>query len=188
MRGRFVDGVLALGVGWNKNAAAGRGFFPMGRARGRTRQRARAPALPGTLWFLIDDLAAPPTHTAGPGGAATKLHGRTTHALQAAGARFLGNLSAYAKSITLFLTQPVFRVTLAMMKTISLTESAYQRLRSWKEGGTFSEVVERMVPAKGTIASALAAAESLPEMPDKAFDALEKSVNATRATLPPGWT
>ena len=74
------------------------------------------------------------------------------------------------------------------VKTISLTESAYQRLSSWKEGGTFSEVVERMVPAKGTIASALAAAESLPDLPDKAFDALEKSVGATRAQLPPGWT
>jgi predicted CopG family antitoxin len=74
------------------------------------------------------------------------------------------------------------------MKTISLTESAYQRLNSWKEGGTFSEVVERMVPAKGTIASALAAAESLPDLPDKDFDALEQTVNATRAPLPPAWT
>lgn len=74
------------------------------------------------------------------------------------------------------------------MKTISLTESAYNRLNSWKDGCTFSEVVERMVPAKGTIASALAAAESLPDLPDKSFDALEKSVDTTRAPLPPGWT
>jgi predicted CopG family antitoxin len=74
------------------------------------------------------------------------------------------------------------------MKTISLTESAYQRLNSWKDDCTFSQVVERLVPARGTIASALAAAESLPELPGKAFDALEKSVNATRAQLPPGWT
>lgn len=74
------------------------------------------------------------------------------------------------------------------MKTISLTESAYNRLNSWKDGCTFSEVVERMVPAKGTIASALAAAESLPDLPDKGFDALGKSVDATRAPLPPGWT
>lgn len=74
------------------------------------------------------------------------------------------------------------------MKTISLTESAYNRLNSWKDGCTFSEVVERMVPAKGTIASALAAAESLPDLPGKSFDALGKSVDATRAPLPPGWT
>ena len=59
------------------------------------------------------------------------------------------------------------------MKTISLTDSAYQRLSSWKEGCTFSEVVERMVPAKGTMASALAAAESMPNLSDKGFDALE---------------
>ncbi len=74
------------------------------------------------------------------------------------------------------------------MKTISLTDSAYQRLSSWKEGCTFSEVVERMVPAKGTMASALAAAESMPNLSDKGFDALEKSLNATRAKLPTAWT
>jgi predicted CopG family antitoxin len=74
------------------------------------------------------------------------------------------------------------------MKTISLTDSAYQRLSSWKEGCTFSEVVERMVPAKGTMASALAAAESMPNLSDMGFDALEKSLNATRANLPAAWT
>ena len=74
------------------------------------------------------------------------------------------------------------------MKTISLTDSAYQRLNSWKEGCTFSEVVERMVPAKGTIASALAAADGMPDLTEKEFDALEKSLNATRTKLPPAWT
>ena len=74
------------------------------------------------------------------------------------------------------------------MKTISLTDSAYQRLNSWKDGCTFSEVVERMVPAKGTIASALAAAEALPSLSEKEFESLEESLNATRANLPPAWT
>ena len=74
------------------------------------------------------------------------------------------------------------------MKTISLTDSAYQRLNSWKDGCTFSEVVERMVPAKGTIASALAAAEALPSLTEKEFESLEESLNATRANLPPAWT
>jgi hypothetical protein len=45
-----------------------------------------------------------------------------------------------------------------------------------------------MVPAKGTMASALAAAESMPNLSDKGFDALEKSLNATRAKLPAAWT
>jgi predicted CopG family antitoxin len=74
------------------------------------------------------------------------------------------------------------------MKTISLTDSAYQRLNSWKDGCTFSEVVERMVPAKGTIASALAAAEALPSLTEKEFDSLEESLKATRTNLPPAWT
>jgi predicted CopG family antitoxin len=73
------------------------------------------------------------------------------------------------------------------MKTISLTDSAYLRLSSWKQGCTFSEVIERMVPAKGTIASVLAAAESMPNLGDKEFEALEKSLNATRTQLPPAW-
>jgi hypothetical protein len=45
-----------------------------------------------------------------------------------------------------------------------------------------------MVPAKGTIASTLAAAESMPNLSDKGFDTLEKSWNATRAQLPAAWT
>jgi predicted CopG family antitoxin len=73
------------------------------------------------------------------------------------------------------------------MKTISLTDSAYQRLNSWKQGCTFSEVIERMVPAKGTIASVLAVVESMPNLGDKEFEALEKSLNATRTQLPPAW-
>jgi hypothetical protein len=38
------------------------------------------------------------------------------------------------------------------------------------------------------MASALAAAESMPNLSDKGFDALEKSLNATRANLPSAWT
>jgi len=74
------------------------------------------------------------------------------------------------------------------VKTISLTESAYQRLSSWKDGCTFSEVVERMVPAKGTVASAIAAAEAMPSLTEKEFDSLEESLNATRSKLPAAWT
>lgn len=74
------------------------------------------------------------------------------------------------------------------MQTIFLTESAHQRLNRRRDRCTFSEVVERMVPARGTIASAFAAAESVPDLPGKEFDVLEKSVNATRTPLPPGLT
>jgi predicted CopG family antitoxin len=47
------------------------------------------------------------------------------------------------------------------MKTISLTESAYQRLASYKEGRTFSQVIERMIPLKGTIEAAFEAVGNL---------------------------
>lgn len=74
------------------------------------------------------------------------------------------------------------------MKTISLTETAYQRLASWKNGKTFSEVIERMIPPKGTIQAALDAAGQLPEMADKDFDDLEKALNSNRRPIPAAWS
>ncbi len=74
------------------------------------------------------------------------------------------------------------------MKTISLSETAYQRLASWKDGRTFSEVIERMIPPKGTIQAALDAAFELPEMADKDFDDLEKALNSNRGSIPAAWS
>lgn len=41
------------------------------------------------------------------------------------------------------------------MKTISLDQEAYERLSAWKQPGrdSFSKVVKRMVPRKGSLAS-----------------------------------
>lgn len=74
------------------------------------------------------------------------------------------------------------------MKTISLSESAYSRLLSWKDGATFSEVIERMVPPKGTLQAALKAAKALPALPEKGFDELERVVQAARKPLPAAWS
>ena len=75
------------------------------------------------------------------------------------------------------------------MKTIAVSEKAYTRLASWKsgKGDSFSAVIERLIPAKGTLASALEAAAALPALPKSEFESLEAAVNATRRTLPPSW-
>jgi predicted CopG family antitoxin len=75
------------------------------------------------------------------------------------------------------------------MKTIAVSEKAYTRLASWKTGrdDTFSAVIERLIPPKGTLDAALEAAESLPVLPSKEFDSLENTVNATRKRLRASW-
>jgi predicted CopG family antitoxin len=75
------------------------------------------------------------------------------------------------------------------MKTIAVSEKAYARLASWKAGreDTFSAVIERLVPPKGTLDAALAAAESLPNLPAREFSSLETAVNATRQKLRSSW-
>ncbi len=74
------------------------------------------------------------------------------------------------------------------VKTISLTETAYQRLLAWKDGQTFSEVIEKLVPRKGTLEAAIKASQSLPKLPDKDFTELEATINATRRTLSSSWS
>jgi predicted CopG family antitoxin len=75
------------------------------------------------------------------------------------------------------------------MKTIAVSEKAYTRLASWKtdRGDTFSAVIERLIPPKGTLGAALAAAKALPELPALEFDSLEKVVAATRQKIHPAW-
>jgi predicted CopG family antitoxin len=74
------------------------------------------------------------------------------------------------------------------MKTISLSEVAYQRLVAWKSGDTFSEVIEKMIPPKGTLQAAMKAAHSLPGLSEEDFKSLEEAVNVTRKPLPPAWS
>ena len=75
------------------------------------------------------------------------------------------------------------------MKTIAVSEKAYSRLASWKTSreDTFSAVIERLVPPKGTISAALEAAGSLPDLPPRRFKSLEKAINGTRRKLDASW-
>ena len=69
------------------------------------------------------------------------------------------------------------------MKTITLTEKAYERLSIWKESpkDSFSKVVERVVPARGSLGSVKAAWESLPSLTAKQFEAIEKGLRELNA-------
>jgi predicted CopG family antitoxin len=87
-----------------------------------------------------------------------------------------------------YLTQDVSHAKNLEVKTISLSDSAYQRLHSWKEGATFSEVIERMIPPKGTLLGAMAAAAALPEMPEEGFDEMESLLRAARQPLGQPWS
>ncbi len=74
------------------------------------------------------------------------------------------------------------------MKTISLTETAYQRLLAWKEGKTFSEVIERLVPRKGTLEAVLKASQALPKLADKEFHEMEAAIDSTRRKISSTWS
>lgn len=69
------------------------------------------------------------------------------------------------------------------MKTISLTEVAYGRLLEWKESqkDSFSAVVLRRIPKRGTLGDVLASTQDLPTLTDKQFKVMEDSVKWQRA-------
>jgi predicted CopG family antitoxin len=68
------------------------------------------------------------------------------------------------------------------MKTVTLTDHAYERLAAWKESthDSFSKVVERVVPAKGTLADILEASHQLPPLSAEQARALDKECLAHR--------
>ncbi len=62
------------------------------------------------------------------------------------------------------------------MKTISLTDEAYQRLKDWKQEreDSFSKVVLRVVPSNGTFGQLLEKVEDLPPLSRKQAMAMEE--------------
>jgi len=65
------------------------------------------------------------------------------------------------------------------MKTITLTDEAYQRLIVWKESpkDSFSKVVERVVPARGNLQNVMSAWETLPPLSAKQFATIESGLH-----------
>lgn len=65
-----------------------------------------------------------------------------------------------------------------VMKTISLTDEAYDRLRAWKDAQhhSFSAVVLKRVPPRGTLESLGETLDQLPPLTEKAARLLQQSV------------
>lgn len=66
----------------------------------------------------------------------------------------------------------------ACMKTITLTDEAYARLKDWKIDGndSFSTVVLRVVPKRGTLADLLDSFHQLPVLTDQQAVIMEEAV------------
>jgi predicted CopG family antitoxin len=63
------------------------------------------------------------------------------------------------------------------MKTITLSEEAYERLKAWKTGGdSFSRVVTRMVPKRGTFGDLEDSFPLLPELSAEQSGTMVKSM------------
>lgn len=63
------------------------------------------------------------------------------------------------------------------MKTITLTEEAYERPKVWKKAGkdSFSNVVLRLVPEKGTWALLGRDVAALPPLEEESFKVMEEA-------------
>jgi predicted CopG family antitoxin len=64
------------------------------------------------------------------------------------------------------------------MKTITLTDDAYERLKSWKDSDldSFSKVVLAKVPKKGTLADLAAHLDGLPKLTPEEARTIEEAL------------
>lgn len=83
----------------------------------------------------------------------------------------------------------VFR---AVMKTITLSEEAYQRLKSWKTASSesFSKVVLKTVPKRGTAGDMDRAFDALPKLTPRQAAAIDAEAGWADdwRTCPDPWT
>lgn len=76
------------------------------------------------------------------------------------------------------------------MKTITLDEVAYERLKAWKKGSreSFSSVVKRVIPEPGTLGAFLSHVQAVGNRDYAKDDLMEKAINERSATKEDPWT
>jgi predicted CopG family antitoxin len=76
------------------------------------------------------------------------------------------------------------------MKTITLDEVAYQRLKVWKKGGSesFSQVIKRVVPEPGTLKAFLSFTEARGTSVQDGNEVLEEAVDRRSGAKADPWT
>ena len=78
------------------------------------------------------------------------------------------------------------------MKTITLTDEAYLRLKEWKQaaGDSFSKVVLAMVPRRGTLGQLVKDVAELPPLSSEEAQAMEDAAQWGRDPVATGdpWT
>jgi predicted CopG family antitoxin len=63
------------------------------------------------------------------------------------------------------------------MKTITVTDEAYERLKAWKTGkDSFSQVVLRTVPKRGTFGDLNEAFRALPPLSEEQFRSVRETM------------
>jgi predicted CopG family antitoxin len=74
----------------------------------------------------------------------------------------------------------LFMLTLGM-KTITLTDDAYERLKAWKTGrDSFSQVVLRTVPKRGTFGDLDESFRGLPMLSEEQSRIMQETIAAKR--------
>lgn len=76
------------------------------------------------------------------------------------------------------------------MKTITLDEIAYERLKAWKKGSkeSFSSVVKRVIPEPGTLGAFLSFMEANPSTEPDRDDIMENAINDRTVVKEDPWS